>query len=929
MKTQLLTVAAAFALSGAAVAANTTKTTDKVTAFVQLDEDIDFVITGTTPFSDAGTVDITNTEHAVVILQNLQPSEALGQLSYIKINGEPAVDGENCQVKMYAQGAIILPYGKDFKPLTVYSEPDFGGEAVDNFGLENSGGYMNTLSPAKLNNRIRSFKLKRGYMVTFANNPGGRGYSRCFIADKADLEIKSLPRELDRKISSYRVFKWHNFQKKGIASTGDEATVKALKVTWCYDWGQGNASREPDCEWVPHHIYEDWPSVATCGGVTQSCHMQTNNEPGNSADDNPQSVDVVLNNWENLMATGMRLCSPSSHDGSLNWLHNFLDSIDARGWRCDILDMHCYWDEWQLNNSLKSWFDRHHRPIWVSEFVYGASWNNNGIFATDRTFSQENQQKNYDVMHKVLENWNSWSYVERYAYWNGEADCSKLYKDGQLSILGKWYADSHSSLGYNKTNEYVPKVVYGGPSGLAVEYTERTRKLVLTWNYNRNMGFTDSTLVEVRLNDGEWQTLKKIEGPDQTSYTYNETFGEDFQRGVYTYRVSNYDADGKVRQTNEAQLSLVSAEGEPGFQYGTLKISDTEESNTEFDALEADEEPAVFTGLVSYNNPTVVPVNTVVTVLSNKFTFWAFPWNQGDFGQTVTEPETTDFMVLRKGTRQIGDITMEVGESESRIKNDTTRISFAKPFPEGVTPVVIANVQSRYKNYPYMVKIWDITNEGFAVKLARQAGVNPETAFAGQVVFYVAATPGTAGMDNEKVLTVGRNTEDKVDGRRTRTVNFVNETGEPIGLFNPVMLLGPQTNNYDVASVYRIGRYDTDADNVDTHGTPAATGARIIRQKDTTDEAKDKGTDNVTSTGDIMGWIAVSTPKEEGETGIKAATAASTFKAYVRDGRIIVLGVDDYRIYDIGGRQVSRAARLPRGIYMVKAGDRSAKVMVP
>ena len=47
---------------------------------------------------------------------------------------------------------------------------------------------MNTLTEEKLNNRIRSFKLKRGYMVTFANNPGGRGYSRCFIADDADLE---------------------------------------------------------------------------------------------------------------------------------------------------------------------------------------------------------------------------------------------------------------------------------------------------------------------------------------------------------------------------------------------------------------------------------------------------------------------------------------------------------------------------------------------------------------------------------------------------------------------------------------------------------------------------------------------------------------------------------------------------------------------
>ena len=37
------------------------------------------------------------------------------------------------------------------------------------------------------NNNIRSFKLKKGYMCTLANNDNGSGYSRVFIADEADL----------------------------------------------------------------------------------------------------------------------------------------------------------------------------------------------------------------------------------------------------------------------------------------------------------------------------------------------------------------------------------------------------------------------------------------------------------------------------------------------------------------------------------------------------------------------------------------------------------------------------------------------------------------------------------------------------------------------------------------------------------------------
>ena len=174
MKTQLLTFALALALGQTAIAENTTQKIEQVTSSVTLSEDVDYIVTGTTPFATPGSINITNTEHAVVILENLRPSEALSYLSFIKINGEPAVNDENCQVKMYAHGAIIFPYSKDFKPLTVYSEPNFGGESVNDFGLENSNGYMNTLSAAKLNNRIRSFKLKRGYICLLYTSPSPR-----------------------------------------------------------------------------------------------------------------------------------------------------------------------------------------------------------------------------------------------------------------------------------------------------------------------------------------------------------------------------------------------------------------------------------------------------------------------------------------------------------------------------------------------------------------------------------------------------------------------------------------------------------------------------------------------------------------------------------------------------------------------------------
>ena len=136
---------------------------------VTLTEDVDYQITSATPFEDEGMVNIENTDHAVIILLQVKPSEAISKwLGNIQIDGVKASNNINCQVKLYNRGCIIMPYSRNFKPLTVYAGQNFEGDSCNDFGTENTNGYMNTLSVRKLNNRIRSFKLKRGYMVTFS-----------------------------------------------------------------------------------------------------------------------------------------------------------------------------------------------------------------------------------------------------------------------------------------------------------------------------------------------------------------------------------------------------------------------------------------------------------------------------------------------------------------------------------------------------------------------------------------------------------------------------------------------------------------------------------------------------------------------------------------------------------------------------------------
>ena len=563
--TTLLLASVTFTMS---VAANKRTTVTQVTEAVTLTEDVDYIISSATPFAEGASVDIVNTDHAVIILNAVKPSAAIKLLAnYVKINGVKAANNNNCQVKIYNRGAIILPYGNSAKPLTVYSEPDFGGTAVNDFGTENSGGYMNTLTAAKLNNKIRSFKLKRGYMVTFSTLPSGRGYSRCFIAADKDVEMASLPDVLDQRISSYRVFKWYDTGKKQLANNTQTAALSALNVQSCYDWGQGNGSLLPDYEWVPNHIYEDWPSSATIGGTSQSPHTKNNNEPRNSSDDHPQDLATILGNWENMMRTGLRLCSPASWDGSdydnaTGFLAQFLDSIDARGWRCDIIDLHCYWPENKFNN-IHNWSDKYKRPIWISEWCWGASWNNNGSFASGTTEAQVKA-----ALQRICTNLNNWNYVERYYYWNSERDPSKLYKDGKLTPAGEYYASMNSGLGYNGRYDFVPTTPRQyAPSAYSVTVADGTA--TIKWR-DQNGEYNQLMQLERKLKGGQWELLADIEQKEQaSSYTYKDANAPEGAQ----YRLHLIDLNGTSYYSNndmDAGDAVQTTEGETRYVGGNL-----------------------------------------------------------------------------------------------------------------------------------------------------------------------------------------------------------------------------------------------------------------------------------------------------------------------------------------------------------------------
>ena len=929
MKIKHLTCALLLALGLTANAANSVTKVAQVSTEVTLSDNVDYVITNDTPFAGEGKVNITNTEHAVLIIQSIRPSLVIKNhlKDRVFINGEQAVDGVNCQVKMYAHGAIIMPYAKDIKPLTVYSEPNFGGTAVNDFGLEHSGGFMNSLTDAKLNNQIRSFKLKRGYMVTFATGKGGWGYSRCFIADKEDLEFSELPAHLDGRISSYRVFQWYDAEKKGLASDTRESANSLLASSWCYDWATG-FSHLPDRECVPHQIYVAWPSASSCGSATYACHMKTNNEPGNSADDTPQTVEVILNQWQDLMRTGLRLCSESSHDGSWAHLDEFIAAVDARGWRCDILDLHCYWASGFDN--MQHYYNKYgKRPIWISEFVWGASWNNNGIFATDRSFSQSNQQKNLDAMKGIFSSLNNSPYVERYAYWNSEADCSKLLRgESELSLTGKYFQTMQSGMAYRKEYEKVPNVVYTSATNVSGAWTnQEVGAFRLSWTDTNGDMLSEIQVQRRPEGESDYEVVGVITPKDQSgkniSYNYTDTLTE---AGVFEYRVVNITAEKTTRNSGVVRAAKSSILGASGVQYGEILMIDGEEVTMDY--TEAfDDAPAIFMGTVSNSNTGLYPGNLVTGNSRLKISYKPLPWVTST-STSYDKAESIPFLAISEGNHQFSKLDCEVGVVKVNMV-DTADVVFAKPFPEGVVPVVLTEVRKpTLKENPIIVKIRNVTNTGFKCILMYEDKVGTPSALKSNVC-YMAITPGVGVIDETKGLMVAAGvSEATAYGSSARSIYFTHES-DTLRFVEPYIFANLQTSNYDAATMLRRqGSPLTEK----VEGVSYTVGARFKRVVDTSRKNASDGTKlSLSNMKDDLGWVVLYT-RAEGTSEPTAIDEVEMYDAVLRpyavDGVIYVDGCEDFDVYTLHGMKLTPHSTLLPGVYVVKVGSSTAMVVV-
>ncbi|MFO1487821.1 MAG: glycosyl hydrolase [Verrucomicrobiota bacterium] len=382
-----------------------------------------------------------NSPDAWLFLTGIKPSVAAASyLTQVKISGASAVVDSNCRVVQYGPGAVIIPHAPSFKPLQIFTGPYFTGSS------SNLGQYVYYKGTALglLNATISSFKLKRGYMATFAQNESGSGISKNYVAADGDMEISLLPDALDDNVRFIYVTPWRWVSKKGIAGNIEGP----LNVSWKYNWNLDQNSTR-DRQYVPIRQQRWWPSLNQNWQTIGAEHVLGYNEPDQANQANLAVGDAIYS-WPDLLGTGLRVGAPAVSDGGRSsWLYPFMTQADAAGLRVDFVPIHYYQCRTpsdaagaasQMYAFLKATYDTVKRPLWVTEWNNGANWTT----CTDPSAAQ--QQAAVAAMIAMLD---STPFVERYSLYNWVEDVRRVeWDDGSLTAAGVTYRDQVSPIGY-------------------------------------------------------------------------------------------------------------------------------------------------------------------------------------------------------------------------------------------------------------------------------------------------------------------------------------------------------------------------------------------------------------------------------------------------------------------------------------------------
>ncbi len=516
---------------------NTRKVILLKNAKMDLDEQIDLhIISESAPLTKCN-INLVN-EKAWLIFDNNRPSDVIkNYLSQISINGVSAQVDVNCRVVIYLNGALVMPYVNN-AILTGYDGEQYTGEAI-----EYKVGGAGTLG--KNSNRMRSFRLKRGYMATLATGTSGSGYSRVYVADHNDIEVPVLPDALRGRVSSIIIKKWQYVSKKGWCSTTSNSAIATetskVRATWFYTWSADRASTY-DTEYIPirQHIY--WPSIGDISGHTSATACLSFNEPEHSEQHTDCACGGTISAWTacektpDFQVAGMRIGSPAPTDAS--WLTEYITNVNNMAYRCDFVAFHAYWGTNEATNGqawynkLKSIYDSTKRPIWITEWNNGASWTTES-WPDSYSAKLEKQRK---AMKEILNVLDTCSFVERYAFYNWDTyyRCAINWDDGSLLPAGRVYRDSKSDFAYNSKVQFTP--IWWKPGiktpTMTARINEVDNELVVNIE-NKNGDLTDILTIQRLNGEGTWEDY----------YTETLRYKFDNETLKYSFPLSDFDIE--------------------------------------------------------------------------------------------------------------------------------------------------------------------------------------------------------------------------------------------------------------------------------------------------------------------------------------------------------------------------------------------------
>jgi Glycosyl hydrolase catalytic core/Secretion system C-terminal sorting domain/F5/8 type C domain len=492
----------------------------------------------TTPLLAHGTVNFT-TDSGSLILDGILPSVAIvSHLSYITVNGQPAVNKANIRITNYLRGCIIMPHAPNFGALTLYKEAGFAGEEMKCIPYK----YYKVAELGTFDNTVSSFKLKKGYMATLAQNENGTGYSKVFIAEKADIEISTLQIGLNDKVSFVRVFPWRYSDKKGFASGLPDfnRTVTPVKLTksgWFYHWGTTSDEDLTDVEFVPTR----WNATSLTDArwqeildINYSSHLLGFNEPDGDTQAN-MTLDQMLLYWPKMLESGLRLGSPAMAS-DLNLLYSFIDKCDELNYRVDFVAMHDYGTgtAQQFYNKCKAIHDRTGRPIWIKEFNWGGTWTR-----PTPTYPEISAR-----VAEIMEKYDTEGIIERYSIFNFDevknnfggvqnraVFVTPAIPNYTFTPLGEVYRDNVSPMAFNATEQITNSIKLVTPQNVSVSNTTGVTNN-LKWNKND----TDfgTLFIERSFGTGGYSTIAQI---SSTSSSFSDDVSA-IGFGQYSYRLS-------------------------------------------------------------------------------------------------------------------------------------------------------------------------------------------------------------------------------------------------------------------------------------------------------------------------------------------------------------------------------------------------------